>query len=155
MRVKKLTIKQESFCQEYIKNSGNASEAYRHAYNTSKMKSKTVNERSSRLTREYIISTRLDQLKKDIADLNLWTIERSVKVLSKIAENSGDETAITAEGEEVRITSKHVDRIAAVKELNSMHGFKSDTTIDLKSSDSSMTPVTEIKRTIIYNDSKP
>ena len=42
MAKKKLTLKQEKFCQEYVKNGGNASAAYRSAYNASKMKDETV-----------------------------------------------------------------------------------------------------------------
>ena len=33
-----LTLKQENFCQYYVDIEGNASEAYRMAYNASKMK---------------------------------------------------------------------------------------------------------------------
>ena len=37
-----LTLKQENFCQYYVDIEGNASEAYRMAYNASKMKAESV-----------------------------------------------------------------------------------------------------------------
>lgn len=43
-----LTIKQEAFCRKYVE-TGNASEAYRQAYNASGMKPETVKKRASEL----------------------------------------------------------------------------------------------------------
>jgi hypothetical protein len=45
---KTLTIKQEKFCQVYIE-TGNASEAYRQAYNAKNMKPETVNRKAKEL----------------------------------------------------------------------------------------------------------
>lgn len=44
-----LTLKQEAFCQAYIQNGGNASEAYRSAYNAGKMKADVVNVKACEL----------------------------------------------------------------------------------------------------------
>ena len=43
-----LTIKQETFCQKYLE-TGNASEAYRQAYDAENMKPETVKKRASEL----------------------------------------------------------------------------------------------------------
>lgn len=59
---RKLTIKQESFCQAYIE-TGNASEAYRRSYNAKNMKPDTVTEAASRLVSDSKVSARLDVLK--------------------------------------------------------------------------------------------
>jgi phage terminase small subunit len=61
----KLTIKQEKFAQEYI-NTGNASEAYRRAYNASNMKDTTITEKASRLLSQDNISARVTQLKQEL-----------------------------------------------------------------------------------------
>ena len=58
----KLTVKQEKFAQKYVK-CGCASEAYRHAYNTSRMKDKSIHELSCRLLADVKVSSRVDQLK--------------------------------------------------------------------------------------------
>ena len=77
----KLTPKQEAFCHEYIK-TGNASEAYRRAYNTKKMKSRTITERASRLLKEYNISTTLVSLRKKIEDKGILSFKEIQKMLS-------------------------------------------------------------------------
>lgn len=76
---KKLTIKQEKFCNKYLE-CGNASEAYRFAYDCSKMKDETINERSSRLLKEYKISTRVNQLQAQLAEKELITKEEIIRL---------------------------------------------------------------------------
>lgn len=57
-----LTPKQEAFCLAYIE-TGNASEAYRQAYDATKMKMETVNRAAKELTDNPKITARLDELK--------------------------------------------------------------------------------------------
>ena len=57
----KLTPKQEAFCYGYIE-TGNASEAYRQAYNTEKMKPESVNSKAYQLLQQVKITARLDEL---------------------------------------------------------------------------------------------
>ena len=59
----KLTPKQEKFCQAYIE-TGNASEAYRQAYNTRKMKEATINRNAFTLMDNSKITARL----KDVSE---------------------------------------------------------------------------------------
>lgn len=61
----KLTPKQETFCQEYIK-TGNQSEAYRRAYDASRMKETTINVKASQMLKEDKISIRVKQLQAEI-----------------------------------------------------------------------------------------
>jgi len=56
-----LTPKQERFCQAYIK-TGNASEAYRAAYDCSKMKPETVNRAAKQLLDNSKITARIKEL---------------------------------------------------------------------------------------------
>jgi hypothetical protein len=58
---KKLTLKQEKFCKEYI-STGNASEAYRRSYNIGNMKSETINRAAKQLIDNSKITTRVKQL---------------------------------------------------------------------------------------------
>ncbi|WP_235365713.1 terminase small subunit [Proteus terrae] len=60
-----LTLKQEAFCQAYIENKGNASEAYRTAYAAGKMKSETVNKRASELLANGEIAGRVAELQQE------------------------------------------------------------------------------------------
>ena len=59
----KLTAKQERFCQEIALNNKTQTEAYKEAYNTNKMKEKTIQEASCVLAKDYKVATRIDELR--------------------------------------------------------------------------------------------
>ena len=75
-----LTIKQETFCQKYIE-TGNASEAYRQAYDAGGMKPETINRKACELLGDGKIAAR-------VAELRETTIVRvhGITVASLIAE---------------------------------------------------------------------
>lgn len=79
-----LTQKQENFCLEYIK-CGNASEAYRRAYNAEKMKDTTITERASRLIKEYNISARLKELGTPVVEAAQVSAKQVIEELARIA----------------------------------------------------------------------
>lgn len=81
--MEKLTPKQELFCQTYVK-TGNASEAYRTAYNASRMKDTTINEKSSRLLKEYKISTRVSFLRNKVEQKHDLTKDKIINRLKEI-----------------------------------------------------------------------
>lgn len=66
MKTNSLTIKQEAFCQAYIK-SGDGSASYREVYNTSKMKDKSIWELSSTLLKNIKVSSRIAELQSKAA----------------------------------------------------------------------------------------
>lgn len=68
MSNKPLTIKQEAFCQAYMR-LGDKSAAYREVYSCSNMKAETVHERASRLSNEYKVSTRIEELQSKVRDI--------------------------------------------------------------------------------------
>lgn len=106
----KLTAKQEAFAQA-IASGMNQSDAYRSAYSAGGMKPLTINKRASELMAGGVIAGRVAALRQAIADKGLWTREKSVTALASIAEGS----------------DKGAEIVAAVKELNSMHGFNAPT----------------------------
>lgn len=61
-----LTIKQEAFCQAYIR-LGDKSAAYRESYNTSRLKDKSVNELASHLSKSIKVASRIEFLQSKIA----------------------------------------------------------------------------------------
>lgn len=83
--MRKLTLKQEKFCQEYVK-LGNASEAYRASYKAGRMKDKTINETASKLLKSPKITTRVKELKDEIKERNLYTVEKSIQRDLKLIE---------------------------------------------------------------------
>lgn len=62
-----LTEKQERFCRKYVE-CVNASDAYRFAYDCSRMKPETVNRAAAALMRNSNIATRIDHLKSNLAE---------------------------------------------------------------------------------------
>jgi phage terminase small subunit len=72
---KNLTLKQEKFCLEYIE-TGNASEAYRRAFNTERMKPETVNRNAKAMIDDSKIATRLQALKKPVIEKMELNLEK-------------------------------------------------------------------------------
>ena len=58
----RLTAKQEKFCIEYVANGGNASEAYRTAYNTERMKNETIHRCAHELLQNPKVAARIETL---------------------------------------------------------------------------------------------
>jgi len=126
MQNNKLTAKQEAFCQAIADGLGQ-SDAYRMAYNAEGMKDSTVYPKASRMINEGKIRTRVDELKAQVQEKQLWTREMSVKGLIqayRIAQEAKTSTGMTG----------------AVKELNVMHGFNEPTKLSVNIK---LTPLTD------------
>ena len=80
----RLTPKQEKFCLEYLK-TGNASEAYRRAYDASKSKPESVNRLAKALIDNVKIASRIDELKKPAVKEALFTFESHLKRLDNLS----------------------------------------------------------------------
>jgi phage terminase small subunit len=65
---KPLTPKMQAFVAAWAKTSGNASEAYRQSYDTSRMDDATVRKRASELLQHEGVRAAIDQLRKAAAD---------------------------------------------------------------------------------------
>lgn len=64
-RQHKLTEKQERFCRHYLDTDGNASEAYRMAYDTTKMQPSTVYHSAWELMNNPRIAQRIDEIRAE------------------------------------------------------------------------------------------
>ena len=64
--VSKLTLKQERFCQEYTSNGGNASAAYRAAYDAENMKNETIWVKASNLLKLDKVTVRVNQIQSGL-----------------------------------------------------------------------------------------
>lgn len=81
----KLTVKQEKFCNKYIE-CGNASEAYRFAYECKKMKDETLWVKASELLANGKVKVRIDVLKAELKAKSDITKERILEEMSAILE---------------------------------------------------------------------
>ena len=77
-----LTIKQEKFCMVYIE-TGNASEAYRQAYNAENMKEASINVNACKLLTDAKIAPRIKELKSGHVKRHELTIDDLVKELEE------------------------------------------------------------------------
>lgn len=75
-----MTPKQEAFCLAYIE-TGNASEAYRRAYNAESMKPETVNRKAKDLLDNGKITARLAELREPILERHGDTVDSLLKEL--------------------------------------------------------------------------
>lgn len=79
-----LTIKQEKFCNKYLE-CGNASEAYRYAYDCSKMSDNSVWCNASQLLADTKVVQRLEYLKSHLAEASGITALQIIREHQKIA----------------------------------------------------------------------
>ena len=77
-----MTPKQEAFCLAYIE-TGNASEAYRRAYNAENMKPETVNRKAKDLLDNGKIRARLAELREPILERHGDTVDSLLVELEK------------------------------------------------------------------------
>ena len=82
-----LTAKQEKFAQSVALEDMNYSDAYRSAYNTSKMTDKTVNEKASLLKDEDKIKARIAELRQAATTPKVMTAQRRKEWLTEVVNN--------------------------------------------------------------------
>lgn len=82
----KLTPKQEKFCNKYLE-CGNASEAYRYAYNCSKMSENVVYVKASELLMSGNISVRVKKIQSELQSKSDITKERVLYELGAILDS--------------------------------------------------------------------
>lgn len=82
-----LTPKQEKAVQEFLINGGNKTQAYKSAYNTSKMKEETIVNKAYQLFKRGDIGARLKELQKETEDENKitreWVLEKAKEMVDR------------------------------------------------------------------------
>ena len=101
----KLTAKQEKFAQGIASGLGQA-DAYRQAYDASRMKDNTIYRKAGEVMKNGMVTARIAELREAVEAKQLWTREMSIKALISACEEGGASV-----------------KIAAIRELNLMHGF--------------------------------
>jgi len=105
-----LTVKQEKFCLEYLKD-GNASRAYREAYNVTTKNENTIKKEANKLLNNPNIAPTIKLRREQLVNKALWTKEDSINKLKEALEMS----------------EKPNEIVMVIKELNAMHGFNAPT----------------------------
>lgn len=111
-----LTAKQEAFCQGIADGLGQA-DSYRAAYDAEGMKDNVIYARASELMKNGKVTDRIKELRSEVQEKQLWSREMSVKALvAAYREGSGSV------------------KVAAVKELNAMHGYNEPSKVSINGS---------------------
>jgi phage terminase small subunit len=99
MNDKQLTQKQENFCLEYIE-AGNASEAYRRAYNAENMKPESIHVKACELIKGGNVSVRIIELQEAHREQHSVTVDSLCTELNEARtlamENDQANAAVTA-----------------------------------------------------------
>lgn len=101
-----LTPKQEKFVQELVKGKSQR-QAYKAAYDASKMKDSTIDRRASELFGNSEVKARYNELIQTGSKKALWTRERAVNELVEMLDDSKDD-------------KNYAGRYNAIKELNTL-----------------------------------
>ena len=141
--MKKLTPKQEKFCNLYIE-LGNASEAYRKAYDVRKdTKPTSINEKASQLLSRVDIRSRVEEIRNEVKEAH--KIDRSfivkglLEVISdadytfKLGKNNTLSTEDSKAFYRLMNQTKNTDKLRALEQLAKMLGLnepdRTETTI--------------------------
>ncbi len=92
-----LTSKQELFCRKYIECRGNASEAYRQAYDCRKSTQTTIATEASKLVQNPHVAQMIDKLRADMQQELKYTIEDAMHELQdaiEFAKQNGQASAV-------------------------------------------------------------
>ena len=101
-----LTAKQEQFAQNIIKGMSQA-DAYRSAYNTSRMTDKTIHEKASRMANDDKVRARITELRGQIATESIMTAQKRLEWLTELVYN--EESCVS-------------DKLKAIDIMNKMQG---------------------------------
>lgn len=102
-----LTAKQDKFAHSIALDGMNMSDAYRSAYDTSKMTDKTVNEKASLLAKQDKIQARIEELRDQITSEKIMSAQKRMEWLTELITNA---------------EASNTDRLKALDILNKMDG---------------------------------
>lgn len=109
-----LTPKQEEFCRVYVE-TGNASEAYRRAYDCDRMKPATINRKATELMQNGTITARLGKLQAEAAERSEVSVDRHLAMLAIIRDQAMADgkygAAVSAEVSRGKLCGFYTDRV--------------------------------------------
>ena len=119
-----LTAKQEKFVQGIIDGMSQA-DAYRSAYDTSRMSDKTVYEKASRMMADDKIRARLEELRNKMITPSIMSAQERLEWLTKVITGEiGEKMLQVIDGEEVEVEvpTSIRNKISAMDTMNKMTG---------------------------------
>ncbi|UQB42887.1 terminase small subunit [Thiomicrospira microaerophila] len=119
----KLTGKQQHFAQAYVELGGNATEAYKQAYNAQNMKPETIHRQAHECVNHPKVSARIDELQAIADELAMKKFEVSIEEKMKLLWQIAQDCASSSQDDHGAIkVSNPSAAISAIAELNKMSG---------------------------------
>lgn len=116
----KLTIKQEKFCNEYVK-TGNATRSYLSAgYKVSEESARVL---SSKLLAKVSIQARVQELMQDLHDDTIADQQEILQYLTSVLRGKATELYVTQKGETIEKPPSISDRTKASELLGKRYGM--------------------------------
>lgn len=122
-----LNSQQRRFCEEYVKNGLNGTQAYLNAYGNDNLTEESARASASRLLTNVNVLSYIKELQEEVRKANIMSAEERMEWLSGVVKDiNRDEVYVrNSEGKEVLIGSKNADlntKIKAIDTLNKMSG---------------------------------
>lgn len=122
-----LNSQQRKFCEEYVKNGLNGTQAYLKAYGNDNLTEESARASASRLLTNVNVLSYVKELQEELRKANIMSAEERMEWLSGVVKdiNREDTYIKTNDGEEVFVGSKNADlntKIKAIDTLNKMSG---------------------------------
>lgn len=111
--MQKLTAQQEKFAQAIALEDMNQADAYRSAYNTSKMTDKSVWEKASELARNGKVKSRIAELREKAMTPKVMDAQKRREKLTELAESDDPNVAMKAIDLLNKMDGEYVQKIAA------------------------------------------
>ena len=128
-----LTIKQENFARAYIE-TGNASEAYRRAYDAENCAAETIRVKACELLQNGNVAVMVEELKADHAERHEVTVDSLTVRLDSAYDVARDNKQASAMVSSVAVTAKIHGMITDKKQIvnNDPHGLREMSTEKLE-----------------------
>jgi hypothetical protein len=119
----KLTVKQEAFCLAYME-TGNASEAYRRAYNAGKMKPESIWVNAGQLLENTKVALRVAELQAKAAERSAITVDdlitelEEARIMAATGEKSQPSAMVAATMGKAKLLGFDVQKVDATINAN-------------------------------------
>lgn len=110
-----LTAKQDKFCHGIALDGMNQSDAYRSAYDASRMTDKTVNEKASLLAAQDKIKARIEELRGQVTSKKIMTAQKRLEWLTEVIQDASEKTENRLKAADImnKMQGEYVQKIAA------------------------------------------
>lgn len=110
-----LTDKQEKFAQAVALEGLSLSDAYRSAYDTARMKDKTINEKASRMAADGNIGARIAELRASVVSPKIMTAQRRKEWLTEVVNDPNVDMRVRLQASDQlnRMEGEYVQKVDA------------------------------------------